>query len=107
MMAATNTSQRIRNILESFFEWSRLGFIKAFGRNPNHAFSFLNRTKPEAQVLVVQLWSSGSRVIFYNGSHLEFLDARPAENGLLEIPESHLERPTIIPKEVEMKGGGL
>ncbi|OCL02210.1 hypothetical protein AOQ84DRAFT_190831 [Glonium stellatum] len=103
----TLDDKRIRNVLETFFEWSCLGFYKAFGRDPSRTFSFLNRTKIEAQVLVVQLWSSGSRMVFYNGSHLQSLDAGPAANGLLEIPNSHLERAGITPTEVEMKDGGL
>ncbi|KAF2176763.1 hypothetical protein K469DRAFT_605911 [Zopfia rhizophila CBS 207.26] len=103
----TLDDKRIRNVLESFFEWSCLGFYKAFGRDPSRTFSFLNRTKTEAQVLVVQLWSSGSRMVFYNGSHLQSLDAGPAANGLLEIPDSHLKRAGITHTEVEMKGGGL
>jgi hypothetical protein len=104
---ASDRVQRVRNILESFFDWSGLGFYKAFGPNPDHTSSFLNRTKSDVQVLVIQLWSRGSRMTFYNGSHLQSLKARPAANGLLEIPESHLVRSDITSKQVDLKDGGL
>ncbi|OQU97148.1 hypothetical protein CLAIMM_03127 isoform 4 [Cladophialophora immunda] len=102
-----NISQRVRDTLENFFEWSGLGFYKAFGSDSNRTFSFMNKTDTEAQVLVVQLWSTGSRVVFYNGSHLQYLSAKPAANGLLEIPPSHLTRKDIKPVEVKMEHGGL
>jgi len=100
--------KRIRNVLESFFEWSGLGLYKAFARDPSRVISFLNRTKAEAkaQALVVQLWSSGSRMVFYSGSHLQSLHAKPATNGLLDIPLDRLEQAGIKPIEVEMKDGG-
>lgn len=80
-----------------------------FGPDPSRVFSFLNRTKEEeeAQVLLVQLWSSGSRMVFYSGSHLHSLNANPAANGLLEIPLDRLEHTGIKPIEVDMTDGGL
>jgi hypothetical protein len=86
---------------------------KAFGRDPSHAYSFLTRTETEAETeakaraLIVQLWSSGSRMVFYSGSHLLSLPAKAAKNGLLETPLDRLKQAGIKWIEVEMKDGGL
>lgn len=45
--------------------------------------------------------------MFYNGSHLQHLDAKPAANGLLEISDGQLKRANITSTEVELKNGGL
>jgi hypothetical protein len=41
-----------------------------FGHDAKHAFSFLNDVDSGIQALVVHLWSSESKVVFYKGSHL-------------------------------------
>ena len=101
--------QRVRNVVESFFEWSGLGLYKAFGPDPSRAFSFMNRTEgeEEAQLLVVQLWSSGSRMIFYSGSHLQSLPAKAAPTGLLGIDPNRLNIAGIKAIEVDMNYGGM
>lgn len=107
-------------MIESFFEWSGLGLLKAFGPNPSLVVSFLNNTteeekkeigreskgKDELKVLVVQLLSSNSRMVFYKRSHLHPLRAKPARIGLLDVPQNSLERDGIEPFEVNMKRGG-
>ncbi|KAH6712141.1 hypothetical protein BKA61DRAFT_80452 [Leptodontidium sp. MPI-SDFR-AT-0119] len=106
--------KRIRNVIESYFnEWSCLGLFKVFGPYPSRAYSFINRMEEEtkAQALIVQLWSRGSRMVYYSGSHLQSLNAKPADVGLLEIPLDRLKRteeqPSIKHIEVDMKDGGL
>jgi hypothetical protein len=79
----------------------------AFGHEAKHTFSFLNNADSEVQALVVHLWSSESKVVFYKGSHLQPLRTRAAANGLLEIPDESLLASSIEPTEVEMKQGGL
>ncbi|KAL2036487.1 hypothetical protein N7G274_010803 [Stereocaulon virgatum] len=92
-------------ILESIFPWSGLGCYKALGV-PHRAFSFLNNTQPEVPALIVQLWSKNSKVVFYKGSHLRKLNARPATIGYLEIPPTSLAIDAIKRTEVEMQEGG-
>ena len=101
--------QCIRNVLESYFEWSSLGFYKAFGPAPSHAFSFLNWINGEikSKVLIVVLCGSGSRISYYAGT--QSLPRKPAKNGLLEncLPPARLaQHPGVKLTEVEMKGGG-
>jgi hypothetical protein len=79
----------------------------AFGHDAKHTFSFLHDADSGVQALVVHLWSSESKVIFYKGSHLRPLRTMAAANGLLEIPEEALSTSQIEPIEVEMKQGGL
>jgi hypothetical protein len=79
----------------------------AFGHDAKHIYSFLNNADSGIQALVVHLWSSESKVVFYKGSHLQRLRVEAAANGLLEIPEDALLTSPIEPIEVEMKQGGL
>jgi hypothetical protein len=65
------------------------------------------KAEAKAQALIVQLWSSGSRMVFYSGSHLQSLHAKPADIGLLQIPLDHLGQEGIKPIAVDMKDGGL
>ena len=108
-------------MIESFFERSSLGLLKAYGPNPDQAFSFLNNTPEEAKketgkgnkgkdkvkVLVVQLFPSNSRMMFYKHSHLYALRAKRAKIDLLGVPEESLERDEIESFPVNMKKGGL
>ena len=55
---------------------------------------------------MVQLWSTGSRAVFYKGSHLQPLE-KIDMNDLLEIPHEYLHKDTIERTEVEMKDGAL
>ena len=73
----------------------------------------MTRTETEAETeanpraLIAQLWSSGSRMVFYGGAHLLSLPAEAAKNGLLETPLDRMKQPGIKWIEVEMKHGGL
>ncbi|KAK4107107.1 hypothetical protein N656DRAFT_720756 [Canariomyces notabilis] len=98
---------RVRTILESFFDWSGLGLYRTFGRDPDHNFLFMNRATTEMQVLVVQLWSNGSRVRFWGRSQLHALNGIAAANGLLEVPSGRLEGLGLQPTEVVLERGGL
>ncbi|KAK3900116.1 hypothetical protein C8A05DRAFT_17539 [Staphylotrichum tortipilum] len=97
---------RIRPVIEFFLPRSVLGFYKAYGRT-RQVHCILNRLTPELQILVVQIWSSGSEVIFYPGSHTHLLNAVGAQNGLLAIPPDRLNLPGINAKSVEMPNGGF
>ena len=105
MVEANVWLQRICAILESIFAWSGLGCYKALG-DSDRAYSFLNNTRPEVQALIIQLWSSNSRVIYYMGSHLQNLAAEPAANGFLEIPSRNLAVNGVERVEVELEEGG-
>ena len=100
-------SQCVRAILESILPWSGLGCYKALGHDPSRAFCFLGNSNPEVQALIVQVWSSKSRIVFYKGSHLRMLDPRPATNGFLDIPLKNLTHHSIEDIEIEMEEGGL
>lgn len=59
------------------------------------------------KVLVVQLFSSNSEMVFYKRSHLHPLGAKPARIGLLDVPQRSLEKDDIKPFNVKAKEGGL
>ncbi|KAF4637410.1 hypothetical protein G7Y89_g675 [Cudoniella acicularis] len=100
--------ERIRSILESTFEWCGLGLYRRFGSDSGHIFSF-RRGGMQAglQVLVVHLWSSGSRVVYHSKSHLHSLNSVQAANGLFEIPLANLGRVGSIGTELVFENGGL
>lgn len=117
----TLQDERIRCIIESFFERSGLGLLKVYGSRPDTIFTFLNnpsnepseefdeknKGKQNVKVLLVQLLAKGSTVVFYKRSHLHFLQARLARIGLLQVPPESLEREDIESCEVTMKDGGF
>ncbi|XP_044717997.1 uncharacterized protein HRG_07357 [Hirsutella rhossiliensis] len=99
---------RIRSILEAFFEWSGLGLYLRYRRDPGHIFSFRRGgAKAGLRVLLVQVWSKGSRAAFYSGSHLHSLPTVRAANDLFEIPSAALRRVGCEGKETEFSNGGL
>ena len=61
-----------------------------FGHDAEHIFSFLNNADSIVQALIVHLWSSESKVVFYKSSHLQPLRAMAAANKLLEITDDAL-----------------
>ncbi|CRK12488.1 hypothetical protein BN1723_016554 [Verticillium longisporum] len=87
------------------FDQSSLGLFKTYGPSKHH-YCILNRTKAEAEVLIVLLWASGSKAVFFGGSHLYLLNAVGAPNGLLSIPPENLERPGITRREEDIPDGG-
>ena len=79
----------------------------AFGYETEHVFCFLSHANSAVQALIVHLWSSGSKVIFYKGSHLRSLSPKAAANGLLEIDSEALTSSDVEPVEVDLENGGL
>jgi len=95
--------------------------LKAYGPRPGKVFSFLNNATVEldektagenkgqskVKVLVVQLFSSNSKMAFYKRSHLYPLRAVRAKIGLLDVPHSNLAKYGLDGYLVHMKEGGL
>ncbi|KAI3094758.1 hypothetical protein CBS147333_9932 [Penicillium roqueforti] len=99
---------RVRSILQSFFDWSGLGLYLRYRRDPGHIFSFRRGgAKAGLRVMIVHIWSKGSRATYYRGSHLHSLPTVKAANGLFEIPSAGLRNATCRGKEVEFANGGL
>jgi hypothetical protein len=59
------------------------------------------------QMVTIFCWSSGSNVTIYSGSHSHRLEATPAPNGLLKIPDEALEHDDIQHCTQDMDCGGL
>ncbi|KAK2600330.1 hypothetical protein QQS21_004971 [Conoideocrella luteorostrata] len=98
--------ERIRNILENLLPGSSLGFYKSYGA-AERDLCVLNRTSEETKVIVVQFWSSKSRVVFHRNSHRHVLNAIAAPTGLLEIPAVELNTTEIARQIAPMGGGGF
>jgi hypothetical protein len=79
----------------------------AFGHDAKHTFPSSITQISGVQALIVHLWTSEPKVVFYKGSHLQPLRVKAAADGLLEIPEDAILTSPIEPTEVEMKQGGL
>ncbi|KAG9249589.1 uncharacterized protein F5Z01DRAFT_641064 [Emericellopsis atlantica] len=94
----------VRPVLESFFDRSILAFYRKFGRTKGTHFIL---PAPQLRILVVLVWSSGSRMILHAGSHRHDLPATMGGNGFFAITDDALPIPGIKARSVEMKEGGL
>ncbi|KAK1843039.1 hypothetical protein CCHR01_14344 [Colletotrichum chrysophilum] len=101
--------ERIRNVLESSFEWCALGDYRRICEDPGHIFQ-LRRGGAKADILIVQLWSARAHAVYYNGSHLvsrESLNSVRAANRMWEVPLAKLERAGSEAREVSFEQGGI
>ncbi|CZT10264.1 uncharacterized protein RAG0_14790 [Rhynchosporium agropyri] len=98
--------QRIRTLLESFFRWCGLGYYQSIAEDQGHIFQF-RKGVGQPDILLVQLWSKGSRVVYYGGSHLIPWFTVRAANRLWEIPLAALTREGIGGTEIFYEHGGL
>ncbi|KAK0368059.1 hypothetical protein CABS03_06578 [Colletotrichum abscissum] len=100
-------SAQIRPVLESFFDWFGLGLYRAFGTAPGD-YTF-RQSDPDSNVesLLVQLWSEGSKVTVWKGSHRHQLPSVRGENFLWRVPRAILKRLGLEPVEVTFERGGL
>ena len=91
----------------SCFEWCGLGNFKIFKAEPQGVFCLFDPRKPKLTGLLVQLWGTGSRAIFYKRSHQLACATPRAPNGLLEVPREALAVRAVERVEVDMEVGGL
>ncbi|KAI3331230.1 hypothetical protein F4824DRAFT_476004 [Ustulina deusta] len=117
---AQNTldNKDIRSVVESTIDRPRWGLIKVYSDKlpPNLAFFFHNRLGQQMPTILIQLWGPDSSVVFYEGTHLQNVDAKESKSleesegkdwGLLALPRTQMRRHGIVEKTVEMKQGGL
>ncbi|KHN94993.1 uncharacterized protein MAM_07220 [Metarhizium album ARSEF 1941] len=98
--------ERIRNIIETLLPGSSLGFTKPYGATARD-LCVLNRTPEEAKVILAQLWSCKSQMVFCWRSHRHVLDAIAAPIALLKILPAELEKEDIEGQNVSMESGGF
>lgn len=96
--------------MRSVIDRPSLGALKAFGRDPDHAYCTFRNPPSEIRdpvALLVQLWPSDSHVMFHEGSHLRSLEVKPASTGWFEVSLEELRAKRVTSVEVSMKEGGL
>lgn len=103
-----NLSQRITHILASSFKRCLLGHWLRYEEYPNHIECF-RRGGPKAgrKVFVVQVWSRGSEVDYYAGSHDHELVTTRSLRSLYEIPSSELARVRCVADKKKFEDGAL
>ncbi len=102
--------QRVRRVANSVIERPGLGALKAFGRDPNHAYCTFRNPPLEVRkpvALLVQLWPTNSKVVFHEGSHLHSLDVKPASTGWFQVSLEELKTKNVTSVELTMEEGGL
>ena len=102
--------QRVRRVAKSVIERPGLGGLKVVGPHPNHAYcTFRNppSTVGDPVALLVQLWPAGSKVVFYECSHLRSLNVETASTGWFGVSLEELQTKKVNPIELIMKDGGL
>ena len=101
--------QRVRKVSKSILEQPVIGSWKTLGRKPETAFCSMRNSstvgKPVA--LNVHAWSSKSKVIFYQGSHLHTLGVVVGATGWFEVSLDELKAKNIAPVELILDEGGL
>lgn len=98
--------ERIRTVLESSFDWCGLGYYQRIAEDQGHIFQ-LRKGGEKPDILLVHLWSKGSRVTYYRGSHLIPWKSVRAANRMWEIPFAALARADIHGTEIPFENGGL
>jgi hypothetical protein len=96
---------RVRQVLETCFDWCGLGIYKVFGSDPTHIYVFMNCPNAEMSALTVQLWGAGSQIEYYVGLQFLELNTLDSSTGLLEVPSARLAGRQPVP--VEMEHGGM
>ena len=97
--------QRLSELLEATFPWCGLGTFLVIGSNPDHINCILAPRKGKPEALIAQIWSRGSRAIFYKGSHQ--LSIEPSAGKLLEISPKDVAVDSVEKITLDMKEGGL
>lgn len=98
--------QRIRTILEPYLKHPNPRSSSIFSADPGHIFAF-STAPEEVDRVVIQVWSSGSRMEFYESSHRKKLTGFISSNGLLEITRASLKINSCVPIPVPMDKGGM
>jgi len=99
---------RITHILESSFQRYLLGHWLRYEEYPNHIECFRRGgLKAGRKVFVVHVWSRGSEVEYYAGSHDHELVTTRSLRSLHEIPSSELARVGCVADKKKFENGAL
>ncbi|KAK2728631.1 hypothetical protein CKAH01_10761 [Colletotrichum kahawae] len=96
----------VRQILQGFLEPPNPYSCHTFGPEPLQVFCFWPQPN-QSHRLVLTLWSSGTKLVLYQGAHKESLKAVPASNGLFEVPSASLKAHGCKPMPLDMLKGGI
>lgn len=108
MISDAYNSQDIRQIIGSGIKEPHWGFAKIYSSEvlpSDFAYCFFNG--PDMQVILVVLWSPGSRFIIYEGSQNLPLEDKEQRFGILTTPKEKMKTAGIAPVTIEMAEGGL
>lgn len=96
-------------MIESSIDRPHWGFAKVYRGDvlpSDRAYFFFEG--PDMQVALILLWSPGTRLLLFEGSHNLKLDGKvESEFGILTLPHDQMDREGITKVEVEMARGGL
>ncbi|KAM4066709.1 hypothetical protein HRG_012146 [Hirsutella rhossiliensis] len=102
-----DNSQYIRSVLDSFFVWFALGLYRSIGAAPGDYTFRKSDPGADGESLLVQLWSKGSKVSFWGGSHRHHLPSVKGDNNLWRVPRVILVRLGLKPTDVTFEQGGF
>ncbi|KAK2005405.1 hypothetical protein LZ32DRAFT_510089, partial [Colletotrichum eremochloae] len=96
----------IRPLLESLLGTSSLGLYRSLGPSP---FEYVFNSDPghEIEIIMVMIWSPGSKFIYWAGSHHHWLDPVEAANSLLQVTRARLQSSGSVPVETTFEEGGF
>ncbi|KAK4058972.1 hypothetical protein Purlil1_14399 [Purpureocillium lilacinum] len=76
---------QVHRILAPFLDQRNPRRCHTFGPEPGRVFCFWPQPN-QSHRLVVSVWSAGTKLELYYGSHKDLSKAAPASNGLFEVP---------------------
>lgn len=107
-LPVSNALQDVRSVIESSIVRPHWGLAKIYNGDvlpSDQAYFFLDG--PDMQVVLVLLWSPGSRFLLFEGSHNQKIHKKMSEFGILVAPRGQMRREGITEVPVEMTQGGL
>ncbi|EGY23783.1 uncharacterized protein VDAG_05221 [Verticillium dahliae VdLs.17] len=99
-------NENSRKILEQFLDQDNPQRCHTFGPEPGQIFCFW----PQPHLLhrlVVSMWSVGSEIEFYDGSHVGDIAVVFSSNGLFEASPHSIKKAGYKPVSIRMEKGGM
>ncbi|CRK12740.1 hypothetical protein BN1723_009782, partial [Verticillium longisporum] len=100
-----NGNEDSRKILEPFLDHDNPKRCHTFGPEPGQIFCFWPQPNPPR--LVVSMWSAGSEVKLYGGSHIGDMAVVFSSNGLFEASPPSMKKAGYEPVLIRLEKGGI
>jgi len=98
---------RVQHVLNSFYDSPCLGVYHWYSSDPNQTYQLLKNDSPDPPAIAVHMFTPGTRLKIYKGSHLKVFKTWHAPNGMLVVLNAALRKANFEGTEVTLEHGGL